>query len=46
VVLEGGTVAAESTGPALMGAGLPIFAERPLNDLDWLSEIQLWDALP
>jgi alpha-galactosidase len=37
----------ESTGAALMGAGLPIFAEQPPDPLhvsDWLSEIQLWES--
>jgi hypothetical protein len=41
-------VAAESTGAALMGAGLPIFAEQPHEPrhvLDWLSDVQLWEAV-
>jgi hypothetical protein len=39
--------AIQSTGAALMGAGLPIFAEQPPDPLhvsDWLSEVQLWEA--
>jgi alpha-galactosidase len=39
-----GAPTSSSTGAALMGAGLPLFADRPLNALDWLSEIQLWET--
>jgi hypothetical protein len=41
-------VPAESTGAALMGAGLPMFPEAPpdpRHTLDWLSEVQLWESL-
>ena len=44
---EPGAVPAESTGAALMGAGLPLFADAPpdpLHTADWLSEIQHWQA--
>jgi alpha-galactosidase len=50
-VIEGpdpGAVPAESTGAALMGAGMPMFAEPPgdpLHTADWLSEIQHWEAV-
>jgi alpha-galactosidase len=46
----GGATAAspvESTGAALMGAGLPLFPEQPPEPLhvsDWLSVVQLWEA--
>jgi alpha-galactosidase len=39
---------AEATGAGLMAAGLPIFPEPPLEPRhvgDWLSEVQLWEAL-
>ena len=42
-----GVASAESTGAALMGAGLPMFPEQPagrIHTSDWLSEIQLWEA--
>jgi alpha-galactosidase len=45
--LGGGAAPAEATGAALMGAGLPLFAEEPPEPLhvgDWLSEIQVWEA--
>jgi len=44
---EPGTLPAESSGTALMGAGLPLFSHAPggtLHTSDWLSEIQLWEA--
>jgi alpha-galactosidase len=37
----------ESTGAALMAAGLPVFAEQPPEPRhveDWLSEVQLWES--
>ena len=43
-----GATAGESTGGALMAAGLPLFAEEPGGNLhvrDWLSEVQVWETV-
>ena len=43
-----GASAVESTGGALMAAGLPLFAEEPGGNLhvrDWLSEVQVWETV-
>src|SRR5262249_10990319 len=48
VPIEAGTAGAGSTRAALRGAALPLFAGQPPEPHhvgDWLSEVQLWEAI-